>query len=146
MRNLWTEEHVDFTGRYHRVPDAGINPLPLQRPIPIWFGGQSDPVIRRAARLGDGWMPLYNSAAEAASGLKMLDKCLSDAGRTRADIGLEARIPYGNGNSGLWREQIAGWQEAGATHASLVATNSGLQGSGEHIRALEKFARGVQLL
>jgi probable F420-dependent oxidoreductase len=146
MRRLWSEEHVDFSGRYHRIPDAGINPRPVRWAIPIWFGGQSEPVIRRTARLGDGWMPLYNSAEEAASGLKMLDDCLAEAGRKRADIGLEARISFGDGDPGRWRELIAGWQEAGATHVSLVATNSGLQGSDEHIRALENFARGVQLL
>ena len=73
MRRLWREAHVDFSGRYHCVPDAGLNPLPLRGSIPIWFGGQSDPVIRRAARLGDGWMPLYGSVEEAAGGLALFD-------------------------------------------------------------------------
>jgi probable F420-dependent oxidoreductase len=39
LRRLWTEPVVDFTGRWHRVPEAGINPLPVQRPIPVWIGG-----------------------------------------------------------------------------------------------------------
>src|SRR6188474_2591636 len=42
MRALWTEPVVDFAGRWHRVPEAGINPLPVQRPIPVWFGGQAE--------------------------------------------------------------------------------------------------------
>ncbi len=67
------------------------------------------------------------------------------AGRSRADIGLEARIPYGTGDAGRWRELLAGWEGAGATHASLVATDAGLRGAGEHIRALEVFARGIGL-
>lgn len=54
MRRLWTQELVTFEGQWHRVPDAGIRPLPVQRPIPIWMGGDSDAVIRRAARLADG--------------------------------------------------------------------------------------------
>ena len=70
-------------------------------------------------------MPLYNNAAEAAGGLALFDACLSEAGRTRADIGLEARIPYGDGDPGRWRELLAGWHAAGATHASLVATTAG---------------------
>ena len=76
LRKLWTQPLVDFHGRWHTIPDAGINPLPVQRPIPIWIGGQSEPAIRRAARLGDGWLPLYDSAEEARPGLALLNQCL----------------------------------------------------------------------
>jgi probable F420-dependent oxidoreductase len=51
MRLLWTRELVTYEGRWHRVPDAGIKPLPVQRPIPVWMGGESEAVLRRAARL-----------------------------------------------------------------------------------------------
>jgi probable F420-dependent oxidoreductase len=145
LRRLWTQELVDFKGTFDSVPDAGINPLPVQRPIPIWFGGSSEGVIRRAAQQGDGWMPLYRDAAHARQGLALLDQSLAEAGRTRDGFGLEARIPYGDGDPGRWRELLAGWQEAGATHISLVATDSGLKGAGEHIRALGTFAKGIQL-
>ncbi|MBX7251491.1 MAG: LLM class F420-dependent oxidoreductase, partial [Candidatus Promineofilum sp.] len=57
LRALWTQELVTFKGRWHDIPDAGLNPLPVQRPIPLWFGGHADVVLRRLARLGDGWMP-----------------------------------------------------------------------------------------
>jgi probable F420-dependent oxidoreductase len=144
MRRLWSEEHVDFSGSYHRVPDAGLNPLPGRSGIPIWFGGHSEPVIRRIARLGDGWLPIHGSAEEAAGGLKLLETCLQEAGRTRAEVGIEARISYGSGDPGRWRELLAGWREIGATHASLVATDSGLQGPDEHIRALHTFMKGIQ--
>jgi probable F420-dependent oxidoreductase len=146
MRRLWTQELVDFKGKFHHVPDAGLNPLPVQRPIPIWFGGQSEPVIRRAARLGDGWMPTYADAQEAASGLELFNASLREAGRSRAEVGLEGRIPYASGDPGRWRELYAGWRDAGASHISLVATDSGLQGAEEHIRALQKFANEVQRL
>ncbi len=56
LRRLWTEPLVNYAGRWDTIPDAGINPLPVQQPIPIWFGGNSEPALRRAARLGDGWM------------------------------------------------------------------------------------------
>jgi probable F420-dependent oxidoreductase len=62
LRKLWTEELVTFEGRWHTIPDAGLNPLPVQRPIPLWFGGHADPVLRRIAGLGDGWLPNYRSA------------------------------------------------------------------------------------
>ena len=143
LRRLWSQDLVDFAGRYHRVPDAGLNPLPTRRAIPIWVGGQSPAAIRRAASLGDGWMPLYNDPGEARAGLELLGSCLKEAGRSRAGFGLEARIPYGDGDAGRWRELLAGWAELGATHASLVATGFGLQGARAHINALGAFTRGV---
>ena len=57
LRSLWTQESVTVQARWHRITDAGINPLPSQRPIPIWFGGRADRVLRRIARYGDGWFP-----------------------------------------------------------------------------------------
>ena len=66
MRELWTKESVDFHGKYHDTTHAGINPLPLQRPIPVWFvvGRALDPnppetVVRRVARLANGWCPNF---------------------------------------------------------------------------------------
>ncbi len=144
LRRLWTQELVDFHGKWHTIPDAGLNPLPVQRPIPIWFGGQSAPAIRRMARFGDGWMPLYASAEEARPGLALLEKCLQEAGRDRASFGLEARLRYGNGDRQAWQSLIAGWQEAGATHLSLVTTGCGLNSPSEHIQAMVGFARAME--
>ena len=143
LHRLWTEPHVDFHGQWHHVPDAGINPLPVQRPIPIWFGGQSEPVIWRAARWGAGWMPLYGSAEEARSGLDCLDSALVAAGRSRAGFGLEARISFGKGDAGDWQRLLEGWRAVGATHISLVATGSGLDTPEKHIEALRRFAGAV---
>jgi alkanesulfonate monooxygenase SsuD/methylene tetrahydromethanopterin reductase-like flavin-dependent oxidoreductase (luciferase family) len=58
LRKLWTQELVTFEGRWHKITDAGLNPLPIQRPIPLWFGGGADAVLERVGRLGDGWFPL----------------------------------------------------------------------------------------
>jgi probable F420-dependent oxidoreductase len=140
IRALWTNELVDFDGRWHRVPDAGINPLPVQRPIPLWFGGHSEAAIRRAARTGDGWLPLYGSAEAAGSALALLDECLAEAGRDRAGFGVEARIPYGTGDASQWRALFDGWRAAGATHASLVTTGHGLAEPRQHLAAVERFA------
>ena len=71
MRALWTQELVTYNGRWHKITDAGLNPLPVQRPIPLWFGGRADPVLRRIARLGDGWFPLLRPDADARA---MIDK------------------------------------------------------------------------
>lgn len=145
LRRLWTQKLVDFKGKWHTIPDAGINPLPVQRPIPIWFGGQSEPVIRRAARLGDGWMPLYSSATEAQTGLALLDAELAAAGRTRQSFGLEARISYGQGRPDEWIRLMEGWQKVGATHISFITTNCGFKTPGEHLAAIRRFAEEIGL-
>ena len=144
LRQLWTQPLVTLQGKWHTIPDAGINPLPVQRPIPIWFGGQSEAMIRRVARLGDGWMPQYESAEEARPGLEMLQQQLDAAGRSRAEVGLEARLPYGSGNPDEWKRLIDGWQAVGATHVSLITTNCGLSGAAEHIAAIRRFAKVLE--
>ena len=145
LRRLWTEAHVDFQGSWHHIPDAGINPLPIQRPIPIWFGGQSEPVIRRCARIADGWMPLYTSPEQARPGLELLERCLAENGRSRSEFGLEARLPYGNGDPEAWSLQLKDWESAGMTHISLITTNCGFTTPEGHIAALKTFARAVPL-
>lgn len=57
LRALWTQRIVSFNGRWHRITRAGIHPMPIQRPIPIWMGGASDRAIDRAGRIADGWFP-----------------------------------------------------------------------------------------
>lgn len=145
LRRLWTEEHVDFQGEWHTIPDAGISPLPVQRPIPLWFGGQSEPAIRRMARLGDGWMPLYKNAEEAQPGLDLLSRCLDEAGRSRADFGLEARIPYGTGDPAVWQRLLQDWQAVGATHATVQTTDCGFSTPQKHLDALRHVAEALGL-
>jgi probable F420-dependent oxidoreductase len=65
LRRLWCEDLVSFKGASHNLREVSIVPPPVQRPIPIWFGGSSDAVVKRAARLGDGWMPIMRPDAEA---------------------------------------------------------------------------------
>ena len=66
LRQLWTQDVVNFEGRWHKITHAGINPLPVQRPIPIWMGAGSsvspiptERVLRRIGRLADGWFPMF---------------------------------------------------------------------------------------
>lgn len=119
LRRLWTEPLVTFEGEWHSIPDAGLNPLPRQRPIPIWFGGGADAVLRRIAKMGDGWMPIYRSAQDAAPSLELLDRYLAENGRSRLDIGLEPRIAWHTGDLQELLRQKEEWQSAGATHLSL---------------------------
>ncbi|HSF83997.1 MAG TPA: LLM class F420-dependent oxidoreductase [Anaerolineales bacterium] len=145
LRLLWTDPLVTFNGRWHSIPDAGLNPLPIQQPIPIWFGGHAEPVLRRVARIGDGWMPTYRTAAEAKNALLKLDQFLNEAGRERAEIGIEARLTYGEGGPDIWPSQLDDWRALGVSHFSLNTMRSGLNTPEEHIRAIEKFAQSAGL-
>ena len=141
LRKLWTEELVNFAGEWHTIPDAGLNPLPVQRPIPLWMGGHADVLLRRVAQSGDGWMPNYREAADAQQALDALDGYLVEYGRTRSDIGLEARLHYQDGDPAKWHKTFAGWQQAGATHITINTMGSGLRTPQEHIDAITYFAQ-----
>lgn len=146
LRKLWTQPLIDFAGQWHIVPEAGINPLPIQRPIPIWFGGRADVVLRRVARMGDGWLPLEPTPADARPALDKLDLYLAEAGRSRADIGLEPRLQYGDGDPETWGTLVQAWQEAGATHLSLTTMGCGFTTPSDHLAALRTFAEAVGLV
>jgi probable F420-dependent oxidoreductase len=92
LNALWTEPLVNFEGKYHTIPDAGLNPLPVQRPIPLWFGGQAEAMLRRCAKYGAGWMPNYRSVKDAAPALAILEEELAAVGRNRKDFGLVAKV------------------------------------------------------
>ncbi|HJW89430.1 MAG TPA: LLM class F420-dependent oxidoreductase [Anaerolineales bacterium] len=143
LRRLWTQPLVEYQGRWHTIPDAGINPLPIQRPIPIWFGGNAERALQRMARLGDGWMPIHRSPADAKPALEQLDRFLEENGRDRSSFGLEARLPYGDGNPDVWRNLVEGWKAVGATHLSLNTMAAGFDTPAKHLQALEEFARQV---
>lgn len=96
MRKLWTQEIVTFSGRYHKVTAAGINPLPIQRPIPLWFGGQSERVLRRTGRLADGWFPYYPffNPDQLEKDLAVVHQAAKEAGRDPASIGVEGAVYF----------------------------------------------------
>ena len=140
LRQLWHAPLVDFKGKWHAIPDAGLNPLPVQASIPIWFGGQSEPALRRMARLGDGWMTNHRSVAAAKPDLALLDRFLEQAGRSRPQFGLEPRISYAVGDPNAWEESLRAWQDEGATHLSFNTMGSGFKTPQEHIQAIQMFA------
>jgi probable F420-dependent oxidoreductase len=140
LRSLWTAPVVDFRSRWHHVADAGINPLPVQRPIPVWLGGQAEPVLRRVGRLGDGWFPQMLPDERARKMLDRIKTHAADAGRDPARIGIEPRIETRYGDRSQWPALIAGWRELGATHIALSTGGLGLTGS-EHLAAIERLHR-----
>jgi probable F420-dependent oxidoreductase len=126
MRMLWTEPLVTFHGAYHDLDRVGINPLPLQTPIPLWLGsGASARSLRRAARLADGWMPLLQPGEELREALPRLRAFLEDEGRDARTFGIDARLHIGRGDADSWRRQVQEFRTLGVTH---LAINTGRAG------------------
>jgi probable F420-dependent oxidoreductase len=144
MRALWTEDLVTFRGQWHRVSDAGINPLPVQRPIPIWMGGESEPVMRRAARLADGWMPHFRPGPEAQAVVDRLHGIVREAGRDPATFGIEGRMTLAQVPPEQRAREMAAWRSmSGVTHLCVHTVGLGLKSPAEHVRALEQFRKEV---
>jgi probable F420-dependent oxidoreductase len=147
MRALWAEPHVDFKGRWHRIEDAGINPLPGARKIPLWYGGHAEVTLRRCARWGDGWMPLaYPPGDAAGAAIATLRRYAEEAGRDPAMIGIDTRVSCGAGDAAQWREEVRFWQSVGATHLTLANYYEGghlhrIAGRslGDHIAAMRQY-------
>jgi probable F420-dependent oxidoreductase len=145
LRMLWTQPLIKFSGRWHTIPDAGINPLPVQQPIPVWFGGTANAALHRAARIGDGWMASSANFENAKVLIEMINGYLDTYHREKSDFGVEARISYGKGDPTVLVSTIQDWQSLGATHISINTMSCGFQKPSEHIAALKTFARQVDL-
>ena len=146
LREFWTQEVVEFEGQYHKVDHAGVNPQPVQRPIPIWMGAgaranpvPTDRVLRRVARLADGWFPQMQPTNDARATVERLKKFADEAGRDAAEIGMEPRINLGDGDPEFWQEQARVWEDMGATHISVNTMRSGLDSPQDHINAIQQF-------
>jgi probable F420-dependent oxidoreductase len=139
LRRLWTEPAVEFEGRWHRIPAAGINPPPVQRPIPIWIGGSAEVAIRRAARLADGFFPQRPLEGGWPATMERFRAWAEEAGRDPASIGVEQRIDVSSGTPDDWRAAVEEWRALGATHISLVTMRAGLNVDGHVERIGEAF-------
>jgi len=139
LRRLWTEPSVSYHGRYHRVTGAGLAPLPLQRPIPVWFGAQSDRAYRRAGRLADGWFPQVPPGPRLDEARGAVETAAVEAGRDPRAIGMEGRVSW-RGSPEKLAEHIRAWAEAGCTHLSVNTMGAGLRSVDEHLAALESAA------
>jgi probable F420-dependent oxidoreductase len=138
MRKLWTEPLVTFKGAYHDIDRAGINPLPVQRPIPVWMGGMAEPVLKRVAEISDGWFPQFQPGDAASHTLDRVREYMRKAGRPAAAVGIEGRFTYGIGGPTEWTKRAREWRSLGATHLSVNTMGAGLSGR-EHIDAIVKM-------
>ncbi len=135
LRELFGNEVVNFNGRWHKVTDAGLNPLPVNRAIPIWLGGMAPQVIDRVARIADGWFPFYNPELEIQLN-EMREKARAND-RDPGDIGVEVMVALGEAST-KQLDQLKRLRDMGVTHSAVVTMNAGLTGD-EHIEAIQRF-------
>ena len=163
LKALFVDPLVTYEGKWHRITDAGLNPMPVQRPIPIWMGGGSavsvrtstdtgkatrhggnEPVMRRIARLGDGWFPQFAATEEGRDQIEQMRGYIREAGRDPEAFGIDGRISLAEqaGEDG-WGEDFRRWREYGATHVGFGTMNVGLTGPDAHIDAIRRFKAAV---
>jgi probable F420-dependent oxidoreductase len=145
LRRLWTERTVTAQVDDEKVVGAGIAPLPVQRPIPVWFGAASPPAFRRAGRLGDGWFPQVPPGHGLEEAKAIVDAGAEEAGRDPASIGMEGRVNYGDGGVEKVLDHVGRWREAGATHLSINTMHAGLAPMDAHVEALAELAGALGL-
>ncbi len=137
LRLLWSEDKVDFKGRWHQVAGMGLNPLPVQCPIPMWIGAAAEPVPtirRRIGALADGWFVLCSP--EAFPGLRDdIHAAARAAGREPDAIGAEAGVAVVGPREQEWRDRVLGWHAAGLSHLCLRTLGGGLTPD-EHIERM----------
>jgi len=94
MRLLWTTDGASYDGELYRFEGITLEPKPVQQPSPpVWFGAGAEPALRRAARLGDGWMGAGSSTADAfAAQVSTLHEALREAGRDPATFPVSKRV------------------------------------------------------
>jgi probable F420-dependent oxidoreductase len=140
LRALWTNQTVSFDGDFDRVTGAGLSPMPIQQPIPIWFGGQSEPAYRRIGRLADGWFPQVRPGPDLDAALEVIARSAAAAGRSPDEIGMEGRAAWSPDDLDRVARQVERWRSIGATHLSIDTMRSGLATVDDHIDALAQAA------
>src|SRR5687767_1365382 len=150
LRALFTEEIVDFKGRWHRIDRAGLNPMPVQRPIPIWMDGGwnarektiIEPAVRRIARIADGWFTHIPATEQGRSGMERFKRLVQEAGRDLADVPVEGRIAARDGAE-EWKRAADAYRDMGMTRVELTTMGAGYRALDEHLDALRRFRDGL---
>jgi probable F420-dependent oxidoreductase len=144
MRRLWTEPSVTLDGKHHRITGAGLAPLPVQRPIPVWIGAASRPALDRAGRVGDGWFPMMAPGPQLDEAREIVARSATAAGRDPSALGMEGRVTW-RGDRQQIADELGEWAAAGATHVSVNTMGAGLRTVDEHLAALAALAENLSV-
>jgi probable F420-dependent oxidoreductase len=140
LRRLWTEEVVTHEGEFDTVTAAGLAPLPVQRPIPVWIGGSSDAAYRRIGRLADGWFPQVAPGPDLDHARAVVAEAADAAGRDPATLGLEGRVTWNPEDPARFARQVGKWRDAGASHLAINTMSTGQAGVDAHLAVLARAA------
>jgi probable F420-dependent oxidoreductase len=143
LRRLWTERTVTHEGAHERVTGAGLAPLPVQRPIPVWFGAVAERALRRVGRLADGWFPQVPPGPKLDEALAIVRGAAVDAGRDPDALGMEGRISWEEGDVDKLVRQAGRWRDADATHLAVNTMGAGLASVEDHLAALAKASEAL---
>jgi probable F420-dependent oxidoreductase len=145
LRQLWTEQTVTFNGTFDRVTGAGLAPMPVQRPIPVWVGAQSPRAYRRAGRLADGWFPQMAPGPQLEEARRIVREAAAEAGRDPASLGMEGRLRWQEDRDKL-AAVMRRWQDAGATHLSVNTMGADMKTADDHLAALAIAAEAAKTI
>lgn len=143
LRRLWTEPAVTFDGEFERVTAAGLAPMPVQRPIPLWVGATAPPALRRVGRLADGWFPQVAPGAKLDEARAIIDAAAKEAGRDPDALGVEGRISWGEKGVDELVKHAARWREVGATHLAVNTMGAGFDSLDGHLDALTRASEAL---
>ena len=143
MRKLWSEDSLDYTGEYHRIDKASINPRP-SKTIPIWFGGSAPALLDRVARLGDGWIPLMGANDKAKACIDTIKQTREAAGLSFANFGIQAQAQYAGGSPERWRKHAEAWRGMGCTHLAVATHNAGPTNVDGHLARIGEYQQALQ--
>ena len=145
LRRLWTEQTVTFSGPFDQITGAGLAPMPVQRPIPVWIGARSAPAYRRIGRLADGWFPMAAPGPQLDEARRIVAEAAAQAGRDPASLGMEGRVSWQQDGDEL-AAAMRQWQDADATHLSVNTMGAGLKTVDDHLAALAAAAEAAKTI
>ena len=138
MRQLWEKDSFSFNGKFHTMTQASILPRPTES-IPIWFGGGAPALLRRCARLGDGWIPIGTPNETTAAMIETIKSERLASGGTWESFGIQAQAQIRGGNPDRWRNHFSRWEELGCTHIAIATHTAGNQSVDEHLASAQRY-------
>ncbi|RYE00289.1 MAG: LLM class F420-dependent oxidoreductase [Sphingomonadales bacterium] len=134
LRTLWREPVTSFDGSFDKVDRAALNPRP-KRQIPIWIGGFADVALKRAAKIGDGFM-FADGAGDAFAQIATLKGFLKEEGRSIDGFGLQNNMLKAKGADQVVETALR-WRDVGGTHIGINTMSMGLTTIDQHVDYLK---------
>ena len=146
LRRYWTQELVTFKGQWHDLDRVGLNPMPIQQPIPIWMGSFvgsiNENVIKRIGRMADGWLPQYPPDMLAPA-LERVRGYARDAGRNPDDLGIECVVrATPDDDPQKWIDLAVAYRDLGAAH--LRVGTAGVTKPQEHLDLMLRWYETIR--